>query len=190
MKRFLLLFCFCLLPVMAFAQISDTVFHNFTIKDCKPVWSFVYEGVQKSDVVKYFSSDIRFVVKHADDNVIIGYTRADVLPYEDCGYKESALMFPYYYPCEISFTVNLDDYRYRVVADNIEWTNNYSFGIPAGGIIIGASGTETYALEDIIFNKRGKFHSKFLKKGAGQLDLLLISLFTVRFPEYVISEEW
>lgn len=170
-------------------HVSDTTFQNFTVSNGKILWSRVYENVSKDDVLKYFSNGRYFVMNQTTDSVIVGFTRSEVLPIYDCGYKPSAIVHPLDDQCEVSFRIDLAENRYRVVVDCVKWSNVYSVGIPTGGIIIGASGTETHTLEEIAF-KKDRFRKFFIKKGAAQLNNTFTYMFTVKFPENIIPDKW
>ena len=192
MRKLLLIFSFLSMAIAVMARqhhVPDTTFLNFTVKDGEIVWSCVYENISKEDIMKYLSTDRHFIIKDTNDSVLMGFTRAEVLPFSECGYKLSKIVHPFDDQCEISFRVDVSEERYRVVVDYVKWSNVYSVGIPAGGMIVGASGTEIHTLDDIAF-KNGKFRKFFINKGAAQLNDVLTYLFTVRFPESIVPEEW
>lgn len=192
MKKILLIFCLLSAATTIKAQqpvIVDTTFMNFTVKGGKIFWSRVYEDIPRKDIIKYLYSDDLFILKQTSDSVITGFTRAEILPYIDCGYKPSNITHPLDDQCEVSFRINLKEDRYRVVVSCIKWSNVYSIGIPAGGIIATVSGTETNTLEYVAFKKE-RFRKFFLKKGAAQLNDVLTYLFSVKCEENIVPEEW
>lgn len=192
MRKILLILAFFSMAVVVMARqsyVADTTFQNFTVKGGEVVWSCVYENISKKDLMKYLSTDRHFMIKEANDSMIIGFTRTDVLPFFDCGYKLSEISHPFDDQCEMSFSINMSEERYRVIVDYMKWSDTYSVGIPAGNIIVGASGTEIHTLEDIAF-KKGKFRKLFIKKWAAYLNDVLTYMFTVRFPESIVPNEW
>lgn len=177
MKKIILIITLFLGSLSATAQESQ---YNFVLQDGKVYWQKVYENIDNSETISFFTNGI-FKITRQDSTTITGETTSNELPFKKHGYSRGWVRFTYLNPCVIYFSVDVKDNKYRVTISNIIWSTSMYF--------MGTMVPETIDITKSTLNKKGKLTNHALNDFE-MLNKIMLDMFDATKNEAPKKGEW
>jgi hypothetical protein len=165
-----------------FSKVNEPI-NNFSYTGSILRWENIYNYSQSDsiNVVSWFKN--RFSITSDQPNKISGQTLKESLPYKKAGYNNMNVILLLKEPCEVFFTIDFKENRYRVIVNKILW-------YPSTNLNLGYISTNTnmvMSLEELALKNNG-YRSTFVKNSSKQVNDILSLLFTATPLE--ISDNW
>jgi hypothetical protein len=165
-----------------FSKVNEPV-NNFRTIGGNVLWENIYDYSPSDslNVISWFKN--KFEISFKNESSIFGQSRKETLPYKKAGYSAMNVIIFLQHPCEVFFTVDFKDNRYRVIVNKILW-------YPAINANYGAVSTNSnliMSLDEVAHNSNG-YNSTFINRSSKQINDMLSVMFEAHPVE--VSEDW
>lgn len=186
MKKFLLIAaCFIVTScgsTIDFGKINEPI-NNFRTVGGNIIWENIYEFSPSDslNIIEWLKRN--HIISKESNNMISGQTHKESLPYKKAGYGTMNMIILLQHPCEVFYTIDFKETKYRVIVNKILW-------YPAVNAIFGNVSTNSNLVMslDEVAHKNNGYKSIFINQSSKQINDMLNVLFKIQPVEF--SQDW